>query len=178
MNDFYVDETKARNYLVAAAAVPDRGTPAARRAVRGLLHGAQRSIHMKTESRARKRAIALTISGLRDHGVQVLLYDAGRIGTERDRRRRCLAHLVDDVADRDGRHVVFDLDDSLRSWDRQQVIDLCRPKGPSARFTYDHVHRHHEPLLALPDVVAWCWAAGGEWRTLVRPVVAEVRRID
>jgi len=31
-----------------------------------------------------------------------------------------------------------------------------------------------QPLLSIPDVVAWCWARGDIWRRRVAPSVSEV----
>jgi hypothetical protein len=28
---------------------------------------------------------------------------------------------------------------------------------------------HLDPLLWIPDAIAWSWAKGGEWRQLVAP---------
>lgn len=43
----------------------------------------------------------------------------------------------------------------------------------------DHVYRHHraheEPLLALPDAIAWSWHRGGQWRKRVEPLVTAVK---
>jgi hypothetical protein len=35
----------------------------------------------------------------------------------------------------------------------------------------------HEPLLWLPDIIAWCYGRGGTWRDAVEPLVAEVIEI-
>jgi hypothetical protein len=36
---------------------------------------------------------------------------------------------------------------------------------------------HEEQLLALPDIVAWCWAKGGDWKRRIRPIVCDVRKL-
>ena len=36
---------------------------------------------------------------------------------------------------------------------------------------------HEEPLLALPDVVAWSWVRSGEWRRRLGPIVTSVRHL-
>ena len=48
-------------------------------------------------------------------GIQAVIYDAGRAGTEKQRRAPCLETLVEDAAKHDQAKIVFDLDDSLRS---------------------------------------------------------------
>ena len=38
----------------------------------------------------------------------------------------------------------------------------------------DDINSRHEPLLWLPDIVAWCYGRGGPWRDAVEPLVDEV----
>ena len=174
---FFVDETKAKGYLVAAASGSLEQLKIAGNQIDSLTLPRQRSLHMKSEKGSRRKSIAETIGGLRDLGVQTVIYDAGRVGTERDRRARCLEALVADLARHDAAHIVFDLDDTLLSWDRQRMIELTRAAGAQDRITYRHSSRHHEQLLAIPDAVAWCWAKGGDWKRRVEPIVVEVRTV-
>lgn len=174
---FFVDETKAKGYLVAAASGSCEELRIARKQIGTLILPRQRSLHMKSEKETRRRTIANTIGTFCDLGIQAVIYDAGRTGTERERRALCLAALVDDAARHQEASIVFDLDETLLSWDRQRMIELTRAVGLQGRITYRHSSRHHEQMLAIPDVIAWCWARGGEWRQRVAPVVAEVHTL-
>jgi hypothetical protein len=72
---------------------------------------------MKGERDPRRREIADTIVRMGDMlGIQAVIDDAGRAGTEKQRRAPCLEALVEDAAKHDQAKIVFDLDDSLRSW--------------------------------------------------------------
>ncbi|BAK35870.1 hypothetical protein MLP_28560 [Microlunatus phosphovorus NM-1] len=173
----YVDETKAKGYLVAAAIGSYDQLRIAKRELDGLLLPGQRSLHMKDEKESRKRAIADTIVRFQSLELRVALYDAGRIGTERDRRVRCFRALLDDVPRDVQTRVLFDRDETLLSWDRQTLLDLTSTGDLRDRISYAHVTRHQEPLLILPDAIAWCWAKGGHWRQRVRPIVSAVREI-
>ena len=42
---------------------------------------------------------------------------------------------------------------------------------------YQHQRAHAELLLALPDVVAWCWVRSGDWRRRVSPIITTVRHV-
>lgn len=174
---FYVDETKAKGYLVAAASGSGEDLKLARKQIDSLILPQQRSLHMKSERDARRKLIADTIGAFSDLSVRGIIYDAGRAGTERDRRARCLEALVADVARHDAASIVFDLDETLLSWDRQRMIELTRAAGVQEQVAYRHSSRHQEQMLAIPDVIAWCWARGGDLRRRVTPVVAEVRRL-
>jgi len=171
----YLDETKRHSYLVAAAFVLPAVQDELRRVVRGLVLPGQRRLHMKDERDSRKRAIAAALVAA---GVQATVYDAGvRYSTERLRRAACLQGVVQDAAGRGDTLLVLEQDDSLVSWDSQQLIELTRAAG--CRDTLHYVHRRaaDEPLLAIPDAIAWCWAKGGDWRRRIAPTVSAVRSV-
>lgn len=173
----YVDETKAKGYLVAAATGVGQQLRLSRKELGNLILPGQRSLHMRDERDSRKREIADTIVRLGDLGVRATIYDAGRTQTERERRGRCLQALLDDAAQHASARIVFDLDETLLSWDRQMMVELTRASDLRERVTYTHATRHHELLLAIPDAIAWCWAKGGHWRQRVRPIVDAVREV-
>jgi hypothetical protein len=52
-----------------------------------------------------------------------------------------------------------------------------RAAGVSDSVEYRHVRAHEDRLLALPDVVAWCWVRSREWRRRVAPIVNSVRTV-
>lgn len=173
----YVDVSKAKGYLVAAASGDPAKVGLCRKELSTLLLPGQRSLHMKDENDVRKRRIADAICRLGEHGLRAVIYDAGRQGTEKERRARCLGALIEDIERLSSSvQVFFDRDESLLSWDRQQLIELLRSNRLKDRVDYRHVDRHQELLLALPDAVAWCWARGGDWRRRIKPIVTDVRQ--
>lgn len=176
----FVDETKAKGYLVAAATglQPQLATP--RKELNTLVLPGQRCLHMKDERDSRRREIADAIVRMKDgFGIEATIYDAGRTGpTEKDRRARCLKAIVNDAArHREQTQIIFDRDESLVSFDRQKMIEYTRAAGAKDRITYDHSTRQTELLLAIPDAIAWCWARGGQWRRRVEPIVVDVRTL-
>lgn len=173
----YVDETKAKGYLVVAATGSYDGLQVATRDLGSLLLPGQRSLHMKDEKEPRKRAIADRIVRLGNLGFRAVIYDAGRVGTERERRARCLQALINDASDDPRARIVLDRDETLLSWDRQTLLELTSANGLRDRISYAHINRHEEPLLIIPDAIAWCWAKGGHWRQRVRPIVSAVREV-
>jgi hypothetical protein len=173
----YVDETKAKGYLVAAVTGVEKQLILSRKQLGHLILPGQRSLHMRDEKDSRKREIADTIVGLAELGVRATIYDAGRAQTERERRGRCLRALLDDAAHHASARIVFDLDETLLGWDRQMMVELTRSGNLRERVTYTHATRHQELLLAIPDGIAWCWAKGGHWRQRVRPIIDAVREV-
>lgn len=170
----YVDETKKSGYLLVASVHMPSDATALRDAVRRLLLPGQRYLHMKDEKDGRKRTIATTFV---DAGARATVYRAGsHHPNERERRAACLHALVDDHAVA-GAHIVLDQDETMIRWDNQKLIEFTRAAGCRDRLRYEHRHAHSELLLAVPDAIAWCWAKGGQWRSLVAPAITAVRDV-
>ncbi len=168
----YVDETKRAGYVMAAVAVADPG--ATRKVIRGLVQPGNRRLHMVDE---RPRARPGIVASLIATSIEATIYDAGRqYRTDRQARSACLCALVEDLAGPDVR-IVFEQDETLLSHDNQTLIEATRATGQREHLHYEHLHAHEEPLLALPDVVAWCWVRSGEWRRRIDPILASVRRV-
>lgn len=171
----FVDETKARGYVVVAAVLLPGDLEPTRKQLRSLVLRGQRRLHMKDENLSRKRLIADTIVGT---GVKATIYDAGsRYGTDRDRRAACLRALVEDVAGRGDTVLVLELDDTLLAWDNQRLIEYTRAAGCRDTLRYEHRRAAAEQLLAIPDAIAWCWAKGGDWRRRVSPTITNTRPV-
>jgi len=172
----FLDETKQQGYVVVAALVRAEELASLRVVVRGLVLPGQRRVHMKDERDSRRREIAAALVAA---GVRVVVYDAARrYSTDLVARRECLHAVVTDAAAAQGEtRLVLEQDDSLVSWDSQRLIESARATGCRDRLRYDHLRASAEPLLAVPDAVAWCWARGGHWRRRVDPVVTLVRDV-
>ena len=170
-----VDETKRAGYVVAAVAVTN--PEAARRMLRGLVLPGQRRIHMKQEHPRRRRAIVSAV--ICTAGLELTIYDAARrYPTEREARAMCIASLVRDLAASNRLiELIIEQDDSLLSFDNQRLIEAVRDADAQETVRYRHARAHTEPLLALPDVAAWCWARSGDWRRRIAPILASVRSV-
>lgn len=168
----YVDESKAVDYLLAATLVEPARAGAARAAVRALVPPRQRRLHMRGEPDRRRRLI---LSALAELGTTTVLYRAepSRAATQIARRRACLASLVADLAGRCDR-LVLESDESQDARDRRDLVDLTRATGCRHSLRYEHLRAAQEPLLSVPDVVAWSWARGGEWRRRASALIAEL----
>ncbi|MGQ0466121.1 MAG: hypothetical protein ACT4QG_12450 [Sporichthyaceae bacterium] len=171
----YVDETKRAGYVLAAVTVPDPAS--VRKVIQGLVQPGNRRLHMVDERPRRRPGIVATLAAT---DIAVTIYDAARrYPTERDARAACLTALVEDLAALDGPDVrlVIEQDDSLVSFDNQRLIETTRATGQRDRLLYTHAPAHAEPLLALPDLAAWCWVRSGEWRRRIEPVLTAVRTV-
>ncbi len=168
----FIDESKAKDYLLVAAVVLPGQLADARRTVRSLVLPRQPRLHMKKESDARRKQILDAFAGL---APVVTIYRAGAAyRTELERRARCLDALVADAAEAQHTHLYLERDESLVRRDRQQLIETTRALGCADTLAYRHEAAASEPLLAIPDAFAWAWAKGGDWRRRCAPVVEGV----
>lgn len=166
----FVDETKEKGYLVTAAALLSGDLVAARRTVRGLIMANQRRIHFHKESDQRRKQILDVVVEL---APAVTIYD-GSAHARRRQRDACLVQLITDVAAAGASMLVLEQDDSVLEADKRLLYRRVRELGCEDKLIYRHHRAHEEPLLALPDAIAWCWHRGGQWKQRVQPLVTAV----
>lgn len=170
-SDVFVDESKAREYLLVAAVIAPGSSGHQRNAMRALLLPGQPRLHMKKERDSRRQRILGTIAAL---GTQITIYRAPRtLGSEVQRRAFCLDRLVRDIGAAGGQ-LCLERDESLVGSDRRRLIEATRAVGSMATLRYWHESAASEPLLSIPDAIGWAWARGGEWRRLVKAIGVEV----
>jgi hypothetical protein len=159
----FVDENKSRGLLLAAAACLSGDVNAHRRTMKGLLLPRQRRLHFFKESAPRQRKILAVIESF---GLDVKLY-----ATPSDNhagRARCLNAIVEDAAEVAER-LVIERDESRLEFDKQVLYRAVRAHDCVDTLQYELLAPHLDPLLWIPDAIAWSWAKGGEWRQLVTP---------
>ena len=173
----FIDETKAKSYVVVAVVCPDEALNPARRSVGRLVLRGQRTIHMKNESDRRRAQIAEAVCGLSDHGITAHVLDAGR-GPESEllRRERALRAVVLLAAKQSPSSIVLDLDQTLVARDARTLSSAIGEVAEPS-ITYSHDVSRSQPLLALPDAIAWCWARNRNWRRQIAPIISNVRDV-
>lgn len=168
----FADESKRPAYLVAVARMDHADLATGRRTLRALHLAGQRRLHMVKEHPSRQRLILSTISSM---PVAVTIYRArpGSAIHERERRGHCLDGVIRDLATRPGARLVLERDETTVRTDRARLYAAARREG-CPDLEYVHESAAVEPLLALPDAVAWAWNRGGDWRRRTAPVVDRV----
>ncbi|RSD19259.1 hypothetical protein [Amycolatopsis eburnea] len=166
----FVDESKRGGYLVTAAAVLPGGLSLGRQVIRGLILPGQRRLHFTHESDNRRKQILDAIAELHP---AVTIYD-GSAHERRRQREACLDGLIADLAATDARLLVIETDESVLELDRRILYRSTRLHGCEA-LEYRHHRAHEEPLLAIPDALAWCWQRGGFWKARAKEFVSDVR---
>ena len=170
----FVDESKAKDYLMVAVTIPSSRVDQTRTTIRGLVMPGARRVHMHRESDRRKRTILTTLATL---PFQATLYNAGNQGSERQRRDRCLAAIIHDAATTTPALITLEADNTLKAADLRTLYKAREAAEAFNTVTYDHVSSHHDLALAIPDSIAWAWARGGQWHQRVRPLLREVKRV-
>jgi len=170
----FVDESKSRGLLLAAALVPPDELARLRKLVDGLRLPRQRRIHFTAESDARRKII---LTALADAHVQAIVYDASAHKDVKKARDTALSRLVDDVAKMGAQMLVIERDDQSEASDRAIIRERAGQAGCRDRLRYVHKRSHEECLLSIPDAVAWSWAKAGHWRMRTDRIVSEVVRV-
>ena len=167
----FVDESKTPTYLLVAALIRPGNLWPARRLIRSLILPGQRRINFVNESDRRRAQILDRLVCL---PIEVVLFEAGAKESDKARRDKCLSRLVHHHVDRDVRRLVLERDDSHAQADRQIVRRELIAVGAPDQLSYELVRAFEEPLLAVPDAVAWCWPRGGQWRAKAKQLVSDV----
>lgn len=171
-----MDESKRRDFVLVAGALLPGDLSSARQQIKALYLPGQRSIHTVNEKAGRQRKILRTISAL---DVQVTIYAAkkGEYKTELLAREKCLAALVDDVVSQGCSNLCLDRDETLAARDRKLIQGHLVRSNYKDRLQYTHDKATHEPLLLIPDAIAWAWPQGGQWKALCAGVIGQVIRV-
>ena len=166
----FIDESKAKDYLLVGAIIQPTELAAARKAACKLILPGQYRVHMFKESEQRKKIILASISAI---GAEVLIYRADKTqGTETLRRTWCLDSLVDDALAERRAEIILELDSSTVRQDQSEILRKLKSVGAENRLAYRHATAASEPLLLIPDAIGWAWARGGDWRKRVSSLVS------
>jgi hypothetical protein len=154
----FVDESKARSYLLVAIAVENRDVDGLRKTMKSMLLKGQARVHFRKEQSARRRAV---LSALQRIALDVtVIRSSGH--DENKARDDCLAALATAIRWQPSSRLVIERDDSRAHADRQilrgafQVLDGAHPR-------YDLMPPQAEPGLWAADAIAWALQRGNEW---------------
>lgn len=167
----FVDESKAGPYLLVASVVLPAELGAACGVVRSLHLPKQSRLHMTAESDSRRRTI---LSAFEKAGLRATIYRATGFRRNIDAREACIDRLVRPLAVEPTARVTFECDQSQDERDRKQLFHLVRELGRTEQVQYEHRRATAEPLLAVPDVIGWAFARGGDFRRRALPLIVEV----
>jgi hypothetical protein len=58
------------------------------------------------------------------------------------------------------------------------VIKAALRRSGTGLFAFRHAGAHEEPLLWLPDAIAWAVGRGGDWRRRAEPLLEKVVELE
>ena len=130
--------------------------------------GASRRIHMSEASKSQRRNY---ISAIEEYEISSRIYVAstGYEKHEARPRERCLKAIFQDYAESESITIESGSVDHL---DRNLIN-----RSVSERIRFPrvmHIEPNREPLLWLPDIIAWAYGRGGEWKKSIEPLIEKV----
>jgi hypothetical protein len=160
----FVDESARRvDYLICAATLSVRDLGSSRTTLRNLRARGQRRLHFADESDPRRRKI---LSAMAELETETIIY----MTRHRDQvraRAAILETMVPQLRERGVRRLLLDARQGQDQRDRATIYQAVG-SSPDPEFSYDHQPSASEPLLWIPDAVAWAWGRGGHWQTRVK----------
>jgi hypothetical protein len=170
----FIDEGKARGYLMVAAFVTPFELGDLRKVMRSHLLRGQRRIHFNHEGNPRRKLI---INALTDTSVRCRVYQAVPGVRDIEARSSCMTSIARDTRSLDVELIVIERDDPAVSRDLEILRKVQTHPPTDSLIRYEHRRPHEECLLWIPDAVAWCWGRGGEWRKRVFSIIENVEEV-
>lgn len=159
----FVDEsTRRTEYMICAATLSTTDLAPSRAVLNGLRARGQRRIHFAGESDQRRRKI---LSAIAELNTETIVYVASH-RNQVQARAVILETMVPQLRERGVTRLLLDAREGQDHRDRA-VIHTSVRSNPEPEFRYQHQTSASEPLLWIPDAVAWAWGRGGDWRTRV-----------
>lgn len=154
----FIDESTRRGtYLICVATCVSSELAGARQALRGLLLPGQRRLHFATESDRRRRLILSRLSELASASVVYL-------AEHRDQPAARAAILERAAKELHGDGVTGLTIESRSGQDHNDRAVIYQALGPDPVLAYRHMTAAEEPMLWVPDAIAWAYGRGGHWK--------------
>lgn len=163
MNEAFIDESvRGIGYIICRVLVPQGLLAGTRKEVRSLLRSGQRRIHFNKEEDRDRRSL---LTSFAKRGVSSVIYVVRH--TDFQAARTAILHKVVSEVKKD--RVARFVFESRSRQDARDRLDLQRAQRACRLppLSYAHLPGYDEPLLWIPDAVAWSWGKGGDWRRQV-----------
>lgn len=159
----FADESYRKGtYLICAAIVAVADLDRTRRDLRALLLPGQRRLHFADEGDRRRRLLLSEISRL---PIPTHVFSAAG-QNQTAARDDILFAMVPAMRAQGVTRLVMDSREGQDHKDRTTIRRLIG-SHPQPIFEYSHERSQHQPLLWVPDAVAWAFGRGGQWRKRV-----------
>jgi hypothetical protein len=129
---------------------------------------------MAKENAATRRSILRRVAGMSVIANVITVSVSGR--SQRSARDMCLRKLALDLVEAGVSRVVIESCDQDRR-DVQVIGDALASSDLTGALEIQHLRPHDEPMLWIPDVIAWAFGHTEAWRKLIAPLVARSTRL-
>jgi hypothetical protein len=172
---YFLDESKSSGFMFAVAIVEQRDLATARTATRHLAAPGSRRFHASQESKSRLRSAISSVSTL---PVQHLVVIADRRNPLHEARQQALGFIAEQAVAGASR-IVIERDDTNVKHDVRTIREVFDSVNSDVDHapTYVHLRAHEEPLLWIPDLVAWAYRRGTSWRSQLGALELQVKRL-
>jgi hypothetical protein len=155
----YADESKQGSFLFGVACATSDMTSVLRKDLRSLVLPGQRSLHFAAESPARRGVLLDQILSF-DLSIALIDTQESNQSLGREKGLRNLVRFAEEIG---ATKIVLEMDESTLKVDQAILRGFVRSEGETLR-QFQILPRHAEPLLWVPDAIAWSYQRGGEYR--------------
>ncbi len=160
----FADESHRKGkYLICAVTVTTTELDQTRRELRALRMSGQRRLHFADEGDRRRRSLLSEMSKLT---IQTHVF----VADDRDQtasRQLIIRRMIPLLREQGVKRLVMDSRQGQDHKDRATIHGLVG-SAPRPVFEYTHLPSASEPLLWVPDAVAWAYGRGGQWHQQIQ----------
>lgn len=161
----FVDESlRSGRYLLGCVVVDVSAAGPMRRDVRKLLLANERRLHIRKSDRPQRLRILGTLARW---DLDARIYECRHrdsVGSEEARQLGIERLIADLQATGKATTVYIERREGADDRDRATIIRVRRRRPP---LEFHHLRPPDDPLLWLPDCIAWAVGAGGEWQQVL-----------
>lgn len=170
----FVDESKVGGLTFVVAVVPAQEIARARQQIKAAKPQGAVRLHFSNDRRTVKDNALKVIRSL---PITFQVFDLRQFGEGAEARGEGLRQMVPSLERIGVRRLVLEDDKTMRQNDKRALYLATRPFD---QFHYEHCSAKQEPLLWIPDAVAWCLRNKDKrWRSqaeaLINPAEARAR---
>jgi hypothetical protein len=166
-NSFIDESVRGSKYLLAAVIVDHTRHQDIRRELKSLRQFGRSSLHMHREVIGRKRLIASSVAQMEITCVLAVQELSGQ--SLMSARIKCLNELSGHELVRSTSQLTLETSNSIEL--DKKILSNSAYEFSGKFPHYRHLSSAQEPLLWLPDIIAWCAGKGGEFENIVKPLL-------
>lgn len=170
----YIDESKAKAYIVVAVLIAPGDAAGIRRRMQKLRRPGQGHIHFVKEGHPRRKQI---LSELESMGIQALVYQVKGLNPIAA-RALCIKAVLDDLVRVKATNLIFELEESALKSDELLLRQGLLKRRLKSDVEFIHLEKSVEPVLWIADAIAWSFARGDDYKRRAIKLIAEIIEVS